>query len=122
MARGFKIQPMKVIFSDPDKYGEVHANIQLPLDIRRHNYIDLEINNRPSARYCIILKDAGTIGYAQMQGQCAVGGTLSNVSMNWAKDDPDENWGIIHAIGTIDNGDGNLHLFKKIDVVAANRQ
>lgn len=104
---------MKVKFSDPDQHGQVHANIELALDHKEKSaYVELEINDRPAAKYHLTYQDSGTVGYARMQGQYAIHGTLTNVTMNWAKDDPYENWGIINAIGTIDNGAGKLHLWR----------
>ncbi len=104
---------MKVTFSEPDQNNQVHANIELPLDIKeKSTYVELEINDRPAAKYHFTYQDSGTVGYARMQGQYAIHGTLSNVSMRWDKDDPRENYGIINVIGTIDNGQGKIYLWR----------
>lgn len=104
---------MKVTFSAPDQYGEIHSRLVCQLNIsEKIAYFELEVNDNPPARYRLDYHDAGTIGYAAGQGRYAVNGRLINMSIDWANPNPGE-IGIINVIGTIDNGFARLHLWRK---------
>ena len=104
---------MKVTFSAPDQYGEIHAKLECELNTREEiAYFELEVNENQTEKYRLDYHDAGTVGYAAGKGQYAVNGRLINMSMDWANSKPGE-IGIINVIGTIDNGFARLHLWRK---------
>lgn len=101
-------------FSEPDKYGEIHASLKIPLSLDENVvYMNLKINGGEPIKFHFYYGDAGTIGYAKMQGSYAVSGRLSNVSMNWAEPKETDVFRIINAVGTLDKGQANLHLWMK---------
>ena len=81
---------LEITFSEPDRYGEIHARLQLPLSIDDNEvYIYLRINRKPAEKYFLQYRDAGTVGYARMQGQYAISGKLTNVSADWTNEVPE---------------------------------
>lgn len=101
-------------FSEPDKYGEIHSRIKLPLSIQEKSAeLQISVNGNPAAIYRLNYSDAGTIGYSAMKGKYAVQGRLINVSMDWANPSPSD-YGIINAVGSIDNGQATLHLWRRV--------
>lgn len=101
-----------VAFSEPDQYNQIHSSIKLPLSLdEKVVYMDLKINGGEPIRFHFYYSDAGTVGYAAMRGHYAIGGKLSNVSMNWAKPKESDIFRIINAIGRLENGQATLHLW-----------
>lgn len=102
MNHQFEIQ-----FSEPDTYGEIHARLEIPLCIEQtQTYLNLSINGAPAERYFFTYNDAGTVGYARMQGQYAIDGQLTNVS--------DDCGNVLNVVGTIDKGKAVLQIWKKV--------
>ena len=83
-----------------------HITIGLPEDFTlgedQYCYLNLCINGGEPQRFWFKHYDYGTIGYARMQGSYAMGGQLSNVSIDWGTGVKREQFPIIHAIGTWD--------------------
>lgn len=101
-----------VNFSEPDQYGEIHAYIETPLDMNTEvSYLMLAINDNAPVKYRLDFRDAGTTGYSAMKGRYAVSGRLTNISIDWAAPDS-QDFLIINVIGTVDNGQARLHLWK----------
>lgn len=104
---------ISVKFSEPDTYGEIHSSLEANLSINdKVAYFELSINDNAPAKYRLDYHDAGTTGYAAMNGQYAINGRLTNVSMDWSKAKPSD-FGIINVVGSIDNGVAKLHLWRK---------
>ena len=76
--------PFKFDFSSPDKYNERHAHIECPLNIKQNRgYITLQINGWEPHVYLFEFSDMGTVGYARMQNQWAVGGKMTRIYRDW---------------------------------------
>jgi len=102
----------EINFSEPDQFGQIHSNIETFLDINESVvYVNLKINGGESIKFHLNYWDAGTVGHARMKNQYAIGGRLTNVSMNWAKPKKKDVFKIINVVGITDNGKARLHLW-----------
>lgn len=106
-------KPIEVTLHPPDQYGESLGSFSSPLSIRENvAYLWLRVNGQPAQKYRLDYGDAGTVGYARMQGQYAIGGRLTNVSMDWSNPKPTD-YAILNMAGTIDNGNARLTVWRK---------
>ena len=92
-----------VTFREPDSYGEASFHWDVPLTWNDNGqkqfvYVNLAINGHEPIRFQFEYHDAGTVGYARMDGKRAMGGRLTNVTKEWGKDNDDISF--IYAIGS----------------------
>lgn len=106
-------RPIEVTLAQPDQYGERMGGFSASLSIENKvAYFWLLINGQPAQKYRLDYGDAGTVGYARMNGQYAVGGTLTNVSIDWKNPKPSD-FPLLHMIGMIDKGAARLTVWQK---------
>lgn len=107
-------RPIEVTLAQPDQYGERMGSFSTPLSIENKvAYFWLRINGQPAKKYRLDYGDAGTVGYARMQGQYAIGGKLTNISIDWSKCLNPTDYAILNMIGTIDRGNARLTVWRK---------
>lgn len=101
-------------FNSVPNSNEKYCKLQIPLDIsKKLVYLLLKVNDNSTATYRFDYSDAGTVGYAAMEGRFAITGILTNISIDWKKVKPSD-FGTIRVNGSINNGIANLYLWKII--------
>lgn len=105
---------IEITLAPPDRFGESVGSFSAPLNIENSvAYFWLRINGQPAQKYRLDYGDAGTVGYARMQGQYAIGGKLTNVSIDWSKGLNPTDYAILNMIGTINRGNARLTIWRK---------
>lgn len=103
-----------VTLAPPDRYGESVGSFSAQLNIENNvAYFWLRINGQPAQKYHLSYGDAGTVGYARINGQYAIGGKLTNVSIDWSKGVKPTDYAILNMVGTIDKGNARLTVWRK---------
>lgn len=105
---------LNINFSEPDQYGEIHADLTVPLSLdAEFIYLNLSINNGQSIKFHFYYYDPGTMGYAVVEGRHVIKGRLTNVDIDWNHPDKTDAIRIINVVGSLKNGKANLHLWTK---------
>lgn len=111
---------LEIEFSKPDQYNQVLAYLKLDYIQKKlgviteggeckSETINVKINGN-EFKYTFEYSDAGTMGYAQMQGRQAIGGHMTNLSINWGNKPQKEDFPIIHFCGTLDHRKNTMSL------------
>lgn len=105
------MEQIQIEFSKPDNYNQVHTIVEQDKIYGGEHDSRVEvILNGKSYIYTFNWTDAGTIGYAQMQGKQAIYCRMTNVSIDWS-DIKDYEYPFLHCNGNIDHNNGTMTLY-----------
>lgn len=109
----------KLEFSKPDKYNQVHAKLKLDRiqkSLDANSTIPITIGPK-EYKYTFSYEDAGRVGYARAEGGQAIGGRITNRSLDWGKpgEIKKENYPIINFSGFIERRENSMALLFFMD-------